>query len=129
MRIVTQLSIFLENKPGILARVCSAFAEKGINMEGIMVEDGVDHAVVRMVVDSNKKAKDLLEDHGAVCLEKEVLALDMKDAPGQLVYVADKLAKARINIDYAYGSSAPEKGTATLYLRVSDAKQAMKILK
>jgi len=56
MQIVSQLSIFLENKPGIFARVCSEFAKEGINMLAIMVEDAVDHAVVRLVADDNKKS-------------------------------------------------------------------------
>ena len=31
MEIAKQLAVFLDNEPGALARVCEAFAEKGIN--------------------------------------------------------------------------------------------------
>lgn len=129
MKIVSQLSVFLENKPGAFARVCSTFAKEGVNLLAIMVEDAVDHAVVRMVVDNPKKAKDLLEDHGAVSLENEVLAVEMKNQPGQLVHIAEKLANAKINIDYAYGSSPPTNGgEVMIYVRVADAHAALKVL-
>lgn len=130
MKIVSQLSVFLENKPGAFARVCSTFAREKINLDAIMVEDAIDHAVVRLVVDKTKKAKDLLEDHGAVCLEGQILAIEMKNKPGQLVQVAEKLAKANINVDYAYGSSAAVGGEqVTIYVRVADPNAALEVLK
>lgn len=130
MKIVSQLSIFLENKPGAFARICSAFAKEGVNILAIMVEDAVDHAVVRMVVDNTKKAKDLLEDHGAVSMESEILAVEMKNQPGQLVHVAEKLSAAKINIDYAYGSAPPtDGGFVTIFIRVADPTSTLTVLK
>lgn len=130
MKIVSQLSIFLENKPGAFARVCAAFSKEGVNMLAIMVEDLVDNAVVRLVADNTQKAKDLIEDHGAVSLENDILAVEMPNQPGQLVIVAEKLAKANINIDYAYGSSPPTAGgQVTIYVRVDDPKIALDVLK
>ena len=47
--------------------------------------------------------------------------------PGVLANVATKLAKARVNIEYAYGTT--ESAGGKLVLRVSDTKRAMKALK
>ena len=130
MRVISQLSIFLENRPGAFARVCAEFARRGVNMQAVMVEDAVDHAVIRMVVDKVKKAKDILEDHGAISMENEILAVDMPNRPGEFVKVAQKLAKAMINMDYAYGSAPTgTKGRVTLYVRVSDPVATLKVLK
>lgn len=130
MQIVSQLSIFLENKPGVFARVCSEFAKEDINLMAIMVEDAVDHAVVRLVADDNKKACEILELHGAVAIENDILAVDMPNKPGELVKLADKLAGADINIDYAYGSSSGDnKGTTTIYVRVKDPEAALGVLR
>ena len=49
MEVTTQLAIFLENKPGALARVCKALEEDDISILAVSVADGVDHAVVRLV--------------------------------------------------------------------------------
>lgn len=130
MQIVNQLSVFLENKPGVFARVCAEFAKEGVNLLAIMVEDAVDHAVVRLVADKTKKAREILEDHGAVSLENDILAVKMPNQPGELVKVAEKLAQAKINIDYAYGSSpVGGDGNATIYIRVKDPNAALTILK
>ena len=127
MPVVKQLSIFLENKPGVLARLCDTFADEKINITGMSVSDTVDHAVVRLVTTNPAKARGVLEDAGVLVVETEVLALNVPDKPGQLASIAAKLSKARVNIEYAYGTT--EKKGGVLILRVSDIKKAQKILK
>ena len=39
-----QLSIFLENKPGVLAEVARTLGEHGVNIRGLSVSDTVDYA-------------------------------------------------------------------------------------
>ena len=66
MKVVKQLALFVENKPGTLASVCQALAKKRINILAISISDAVDHAVVRMVVDNATKALHLVGEHGGV---------------------------------------------------------------
>jgi hypothetical protein len=127
MPVVKQLSIFLENKPGVLARLCENFAKEGINIEGLSVADGVDHAVVRLVPSDPRKAREMLESTGVLCIETDVIALKVPDRPGELGAAAKRLAKANVNIDYAYGTAA--QGEGMLILRVNDLKKARKALK
>jgi hypothetical protein len=42
--------------------------------------------------------------------------------------VADKMAKAGINIDYAFASTVPGQGTATVVFAVSDVDRASKLV-
>ena len=56
MEIAKQLAVFLDNRPGALARVCEAFEENGINIHALTTSDTVDHSVVRMVVDDPQPA-------------------------------------------------------------------------
>ena len=56
MEIAKQLAVFLDNRPGALARVCEAFEDKGINIHALTTSDTVDHSVVRMVVDDPQSA-------------------------------------------------------------------------
>ena len=51
MQITKQLAIFLENRPGTLARVCDALAEAKINIFAVSTSDTVDHTVIRMGAD------------------------------------------------------------------------------
>ena len=127
MPVVRQLSVFLANKPGVLARLCRTFAQNEINIQAIGVSDTVDHAVVRMVTSNPTKARSLLEDCGILVVDTDVLALSIPDKPGQLATLAQKLAAAKVNIEYAYGTTGAE--TGIFIMRVSDIKKAKKVLK
>lgn len=127
MPVVTQLSIFLENKPGVLARLCRTFSQQKVNILGLSVSDTVDHAVVRLITSNPAKASAILEEAGVLVVETEVLSLSLPDQPGVLAALADKLSKAKINIEYAYGTTQEAGGN--LILRVSDIPKAKKLLK
>ncbi|MHC4580644.1 MAG: ACT domain-containing protein, partial [Planctomycetota bacterium] len=49
MHIATQFSIFMVNKPGVLARVLAEFAQEKINIVAITMMDSVEHGVMRVV--------------------------------------------------------------------------------
>lgn len=128
MKIAKQLSIFLANKPGTLAEVCEVFSEEGINIYGMTVSDTTDHAVVRMVVSHPEKALFLLEERGVLVVENNVLLTENLNKPGAFGNIARKLAKGKINIEYAYLATTPGSKKGLAVLRVSDTKRAQKIL-
>ncbi len=125
MQLATQLALFLDNKPGTLARVCDALSAAKINIYAITTSDTVDHNVVRMVVSDPCKALLLFEDHGALAVESEVLLISGDNKPGSLARICRKLADARINIEYAYCATPPDARKGLLILRVSNAKKAL----
>jgi hypothetical protein len=128
-RIVQQLAVFLENKPGALAVVCDALAEAKINIFGLTVSDTTDHAVVRMVVSNTEKAVNVFENHGALVVESDVLMIQNDNKPGSLSRIAHNLSDKKINIDYGYLASMPSAKKGLLILRVADAKKALAVLK
>jgi hypothetical protein len=128
MQIVTQLAVFLENRPGALARVCEALAAAGINLHAMSTSDTVDHTVVRMVVTDPRKALFLLEERGTLVVENDVLLISLNNHPGALAAVAGRLAKAKINIEYLYGTAPEGAAAGNLVLRVSDARRALRVL-
>ncbi len=128
MHIGTQLAVFLENRPGTLARVCEAMAEAKINIYAISTSDTVDHTVLRMVVSDPRKALFLLEERGTLAVESEVLLLEGKNRPGALASIARRLGEAKLNVDYCYCASGPKNKRGLLVLRVQNAKKALKVL-
>jgi hypothetical protein len=128
MQITKQLALFLENRPGMLARVCEALASAGINIYALSISDTVDHSVIRMVVSDPAKALFVFEEHGTLVVEDDVLMITGDNKRGSLAQVAQKLAHAKINIEYAYCATPPDAKRGLLILRVSDAKRAMKVL-
>ncbi len=128
MQIAKQLSVFLANKPGTLAEVCEVLSLDGINIYGMTVSDTTDHAVVRMVVSNPEKALFLLEERGVLVVENNVLLTENLNRPGAFGDIARKLAKGKINIEYAYLATSPGSKKGLAVLRVSDTKKAQKIL-
>ena len=123
MKVAKQLALFVENKPGTLAAVCQALADKKINIEAISISDAVDHAVVRMVVDNPQKALHLLGEHGVLVVERDVLVVTGPSQSGALARIAKILAKQKINIEYAYTA------TDSMILRVDNIAKARRVLK
>jgi len=114
---VRQLCIFLHNRPGVLAKLCTALARARINLKAISVADSLDHAVVRLVLDKPSAARRLFEDHNLLVIENDMLAVSLMDRPGQLGRVAARLARAKVNISYVYGSAPDGSEQGTIYLR------------
>ena len=129
MKKTKQLSVYLENRPGLLARACSVLGESGINILAMSIHDTVDQAVVRYLVDNPTKALLLLEHEEFYVIEQDVLMVEISNTPGELAAVARKLAQADINIDYAYYTATYRQPHGCLVLRTKDADGAMEALR
>ncbi len=125
----TQLSVFLGNRPGALARVCAELAAAQINIHALATSDTIDHAVVRMVVSDPTKALMLLGERGVLALENDVLMIESNNEPGTLGGIAERLARAGINIEYAYLASAPRAAEGLMILRPSNVEKAERALR
>ena len=128
MQITKQLAIFLDNRPGTLARVCDALAEAKINIYAISTSDTVDHSVIRMVVSDYRRAQKIFEEHGTLVVEDDVVMIEGDNKSGSLAKIAHKLSAAKVNIEYAYCATPPDAKKGLLVLRVNDAKKALKVL-
>ena len=128
MQLTHQLALFLDNRPGTLARLCEALAEAKINIYAISTSDTVDHSVIRMVVSDTRKALLLFEERGTLVVEAEVVMVEGDNRPGGLAKIAQKLADNGVNIEYCYCATAPDAKRGLLILRLSNAKKALKLL-
>lgn len=129
MSINKQLTIYLENKPGQLAKLCKIMGSRKINILAISVVDTVDTGTVRIIVDNFEKAKEALNKLGLLIHTRDVITVTFPNKPGVLAEAAGRLAKAGVNIDYAYGSTHKNSKEAICVFSVSDPKKAEKILK
>ena len=129
VKVEKQLSIFLENRPGLLAKICGTLADAGINILALSIHDTVDHAIVRLLADRPVKALLILEQLGLYILESDVVVLELDNRPGALGEVARKLARADINIEYAYCSATSRQGDGCLILKSDDQDRAIELLR
>ena len=128
MQIASQLALFLENRPGMLARVCDALSAAKINIYALTISDTVDHSVIRMVVSDTPKAMLLFEERGALVIDTEVLLVEASNKPGAMTAISQKLGDAGINIEYCYFATLPGAKKGLLVVRVSDPRKALKVL-
>jgi hypothetical protein len=128
MDVATQFSIFMVNKPGVLAQLLGEFARAKINIIALTVMDSVEHGVLRIVLAEPEKTREVLSKLNVPHNETEVLCVNLTNKPGALATVAEKLAKDHINISYAYCTAGAKGGRTTGILKVADVKKATRLL-
>ena len=124
MRVETQLSLFLENRAGVLADVAADLARHGIAIRALTIANLVDHSLVRLIVSEPQKAIHLLGERGVLVTTSDVLAVELPDEAGSLASMARKLGRAGVNIEYAYGSSPVGGSRAAVFFHASDVRKA-----
>lgn len=124
----TQFSVFLVNKPGILARVCQRLADDRVNILALSMMDSTEHGVLRMVVEDPARARQSLAELDVPTTESQVLVATLPNRPGSLADVVERLSVAHVNVNYAYCTTGAPGGKSLGVFRVSDLKKAISVL-
>lgn len=100
----TDLTLYLDDQPGELARIGDILGQAGANIAGLCaVTSGGGQAEVHILVDNATVAFEALQAAGVrIAAEQEVLVLKIEDRPGALGEVARKLGTQRVNLTLAY---------------------------
>ncbi len=123
-----QISLFVENKPGRMAKVSKTLSDAGVNIRAMTIAEAGDFGVIRMVVDNSEMGYQVLRDSGFTVSMTDVLAVEMKDVPGGLYEIVNALGDNDINVDYAYAFVTAKAEKAMLILRVDDIVTARAVL-
>lgn len=123
----TQFSVFLINKPAILAKVCESLAAKKVNLRAITLMDSVEHGVFRVVPENTEKCRDVMKKLDLPMTETDVLCAEMPNRPGALADLCSILNNERISIKYAYVTSGAAGGRTIGIFKVNDPKKALKL--
>ncbi len=124
--IITQLSVFLENRSGRLTEVTDIFSENQINISALSIAETADYGVLRMIVDKPEIAVRVLKKNDLSVHTTEVVAVITPDIPGALNKVIKYLSEEEINIAYMYGYSHENK--ASIIMKVNNPQKAVEIL-
>ena len=123
-----QFSVFLVNKPGVLAQVTGALATAKVNLVAMTLVDSQEHGVLRMVAENVGQTREVLKKLNLPMTETEIICVDLPNRPGALADVATLLGKNHININYAYVTSGAPGGRTTGVFKVADQAKALKLL-
>ena len=126
MPVKKQISIIQENRVGSLFNISAALLRKKVNILALCIHDVNEYGILRLVVDNPGKARQVFTKEKYTFSATNVIALELAHEPGALAKVTKKLAREKINIEYAYASGAGEK--ALIILKVSDTAKADRLV-
>lgn len=126
---ITQLSIFIENKPGHVRAVCRTLADAGINIETMSLADTDQFGILRLIVKDWERAIAEFRKKGVFVKTTEVIAVLVENRPGGLADILDVLEEANINIEYMYGFQNKASDHSVLVFRFNDTDEAIEVLK
>jgi hypothetical protein len=97
------LVIDIENTPGALAEIAAAISDAGVNIAAATCVGPGERAELHILVPHAGAAKHLLAiSHLAVSREREVVVVEVEDAPGVLADLTRRIARAGIDLDLVY---------------------------
>ncbi|MCJ7726040.1 MAG: hypothetical protein MUP76_06585 [Acidimicrobiia bacterium] len=99
---MTEFTVHLANRPGMLATLTEQLASAGINIEALAAF-GIDEiGVVRLMVEDKITTRSVLKKAGMTFDERPIQVIQLSHKPGALATMARDLADAGINIDAVY---------------------------
>ena len=125
---VSQISVFLENKSGRLAEVCKFLGEAGVNIRALSLADTLDFGILRLIVNAPKKALEVLRAGGFTVKGSQVLVVEVHDEPGGLSQVLGTLSGVGVNVEYMYAFVEKSEDKALVVFRVQKPEEAGKLL-
>jgi hypothetical protein len=126
--IVTQFSVFLPNKVGKLLDLVEEFDGSPVQICAISVNEASDCAIVRIITNSAKTARDILKNHHLAFTETDLLVVELAQGHS-LSNLCLSLLGAELSIQFAYPLMLRPNGTPTIALAVDDLTLAGQILR
>jgi len=116
----TNLTVTMEDRPGMLAQLGEALGGAGINIAGGCAVTSAGEGWVHILVEDAAAARAALEGAGmSVSGEREVVVVDMEDHAGELGAIARKFTEAGVNVELFYVGAGRK-----LVFGVDDAEKA-----
>lgn len=109
--------------------MCTELAKVAVNISAIEVVEARPMGPVRLLVSHPEAARRVCDVLGLKHFEEQVLTVHVAERPGSLGKLTRKLAEAKVNVEYAYGSIERGSKRAMLVFGVSDVEKAARILR
>ncbi|MDR1540238.1 MAG: hypothetical protein LBU32_20000 [Clostridiales bacterium] len=128
--VITQISAFIENKPGRLAEVIGFLAQEDINIHALSIADTTDFGILRLIVSNPQKTWEILKERGLTVKLTDVIAVALEHRPGSLARVLGELESKDISIEYMYAfTSRSSSHDAMVIFRLDRQQEALEKIK
>ncbi len=119
MSATERILITVDNRVGVLAGITSILAGAGINVESVNAQAAGDRGAIIMTVSDTDHALSVLSQAGYKAVSDDAVVVRLRDEPGALAGVADRLKQAGVNIQNLHILSRQD-GFALIALTTSD---------
>ncbi len=126
---VSQISVFVENKPGQLGKITKILREEKIDIRAFSVADTVEFGILRLIVDDPQRGADLLRNAGFTAQLSDVLVAVMKDRIGAFDEIVGYLCEENIDVQYVYSFIGEIAATGRVAMRTDNMQKAYEVLK
>jgi hypothetical protein len=128
MSATKEFTVFMDDRPGTLGKVCRALADRNVNILALQSFPIGGKSVTRFIVDNPTTAKPVLDSEHLTYTEAEVIQVKLPHRPGEIARAASRLGEANININYAYCGLEPGTNTPLVFFGVAEIGKAATIL-
>ena len=119
---IKQLSIYLKNQPGGLARIMNVLNGGGIRVLAMCITDTNENGILRLMADKPERGEALLKEKGFNSTLSRVLVVEI-GGPEALEQLFRLLNGQSLNVEYLY-SFAP----GQIVLKIEESEQAARVL-
>ena len=126
MAFIKQISLFVENTPGSISKVCSILKDNSLSISTLSLADTSEFGILRLLIQDSEKAAKVLTDAGFVVKTADVLALTVPNRAGGLSEIFDILDKHNLSVEYMYAFTAGKADKAIIVFRFEDPAAALK---
>ncbi len=126
---IEQISIFIENRSGRLAKIASQLGAAGVNIRAMSLADTSDFGILRLIVNDTQKALSVLKSHGFTVRISPVIAVKITDRPGELGRFLTILEKSGLNVEYMYAYVQKSGDHAVIIFNFEDLDRAVQVVR
>ena len=125
--LIKQLSVFLENRSGRLTEMTEILGKANINLSALSIAETSQFGIIRMVVSSPEKGREILKENNFSVSLTDVICLSTPNKPGSLSRALRILSNTGISVEYMYAFSKGEE--AFVIIRTENLEKTVKVLK
>lgn len=128
MMFVKQISVFLENTTGSLARLTRLLSKGGVDLIALSIADTEQYGIMRCIVSDTDLGVKIMREAGYVARLTDVVAVSVPDQPGGLAHVLTLLNAADVSVEYLYSFVRNSGSHALVIFRLSDNARGVRVL-
>lgn len=128
---VTQVSVFLDNRPGSLSEAMNQLDKNQIEIFALSIADAGEFGLVRMITENPEKTIQVLEENDfnlAKSKKNTQVTVTFISEENKISKITKILAQKNLNIEYAYSSAVHIDGKIALILRIDKVEEGEELL-